>query len=106
MAREEFEDQDPENLNEELLEEGEGEEEEKEPSGAPGWFISVGVHSLFALIFYYAVWATTQETVELPPMKVTTIDPPPKKEEKKELDRQLDATVEINVASEANVAAP
>ncbi len=104
MAREEFEDQDPENLNEELLEEGE--EEEKEPSGAPGWFISIGVHSLFALIFYYAVWATTQEEVELPPMKVTTIDPPPKKEEKKELDRQLEATVEINVASEANVAAP
>jgi len=104
MAREEFEDQEPE--NEELLEEGEGEQEEKEPSGAPGWFISVGVHSLFALIFYYAVWATTQETVELPPMKVTTIDPPPKKEEKKELERQLDAKVEINVASEANVAAP
>ncbi len=102
MAREEFEDQEAE--NEELLEEGE--EEEKEPSGAPGWFISVGVHSLFALIFYYAVWATTQETVELPPMKVTTIDPPPKKEEKKELERQLDTTVEINVASEANVAAP
>ena len=49
MAREEFEDQDPENLNEELLEEGEGEEDEKEPSGAPGWFISIGVHSLFAI---------------------------------------------------------
>jgi hypothetical protein len=105
MARDELEDQDPENLNEELLE-GEGEEEEKEPSGAPGWFISVGVHSLFALIFYYAVWATQEEQTELPPMKVTTIDPPPKKEEKKDLERQLETTVEINVASEADVAAP
>jgi hypothetical protein len=105
MARDELEDQDPENLNEELLE-GEGEEEEeKEPSGAPGWFISVGVHSLFALI-YYAVWATHEEDTELPPMKVTTIDPPPKKEEKKDLERQLETTVEINVASEADVAAP
>lgn len=107
MAREEFNEQEPENLNEEeLLEEGEGEEEQKEPSGAPGWFISIGVHSLFALIFYYAVWTTMEEDTELPPMKVTTIDPPPKKEEKKDLERQLETTVEINVASEADVAAP
>jgi hypothetical protein len=103
MAREEFEDQDPENLDEELLE---GEEEEKEPSGAPGWFISIGVHSLFALIFYYAVWTTMEEDTELPPMKVTTIDPPPKKEEKKDLERNIENTVEINVANEADVAAP
>lgn len=105
MAREEFEDQDPENLDEELLE-GEGEEEDKEPSGAPGWFISIGVHSLFALIFYYAVWATAEQDTELPPMKVTTIDPPPKKEEKKDLERNIENTVEINVAAEADVAAP
>jgi hypothetical protein len=84
----------------------EGEEEDKQPSGAPGWFISIGVHSLFALIFYYAVWSTMEEDTELPPMKVTTIDPPPKKEEKKDLERQLETTVEINVASEADVAAP
>jgi hypothetical protein len=107
MAREEMQDQDPENLNEELLEGEEGqEEEEKQPSGAPGWFISIGVHSLFALICYYAVWTTMAEETELPPMKVTTIDPPPKKEEKKDLDRQLETTVEINVATEAEVAAP
>ncbi len=105
MAREEFEDQKPEDLEEELLE-GEGEEEDKEPSGAPGWFISIGVHSLFALIFYYAVWATAEEDTELPPMKVTTIDPPPKKEEKKDLERNIENTVEINVATEADVAAP
>ena len=106
MAREEFEDQDPENLNEEELLEGEGEEEDKEPSGAPGWFISVGVHALFMLICYYAVWATMEEETELPPMKVTTIDPPPKKEEKKDLERNIENTVEINVANEADVAAP
>jgi len=105
MARDEMKDQDPENLNEELLE-GEGEEEDKEPSGAPGWFISIGVHSLFALIFFYTVWATAEDDTELPPMKVTTIDPPPKKEEKKDLERQLENTVEINVATEADVAAP
>ncbi len=105
MAREEFEDQKPEDMEEELLE-GEGEEEEKEPSAAPGWFISIGVHSLFALIFYYAVWATAEEKIELPPMKVTTIDPPPKPVEKKDLERNIENKVEINVATEADVAAP
>ena len=102
MAAEQFDDQ---NVNEdELLEEG-AEEERKEPSGAPGWFISVAVHSLFALIFYYAVSASKEEVVELPPMKVTQIEAPPKVEEKKE-DRALEAAVEINVATTAEVAAP
>jgi len=92
---------------EEIIEDGEDQDsEQKESSGAPGWFISVGVHCLFALIFYYAVWATAEEDAELPPMKVTTIEPPPKKDEKKELERQLETTVEINVAAEADVAAP
>jgi hypothetical protein len=106
MAREEFEDQDPENLNEEELLEGEGEEEDKEPSGIGGWFISIGVHSLVLLIFGYMVYAQSVEETELPPMKVTTIDPPPKKEEKKDLERNIENQVEINVANEADVAAP
>ena len=102
MAAQEFDDQ---NVNEdELLEEGAA-EEQKEPSGAPGWFISVAVHSLFALIFYYAVWGSKEEVVELPPMKVTQMEAPPKKEEKKE-DRALDAKFEISVATTDEVAAP
>lgn len=76
------------------------------PSGAVGWMISVGVHALFALIFFYAVWSVREDETELPPMKVTTIDPPPKQEDRKDLERQIDTTVEINVTSEADVAAP
>ncbi len=108
MSREEFDDQKAELSEEELLEgeEQEGEEEDKEPNGAIGWFISIGMHALFGLIFYYAVFAAKEKDQELPPMRVTTIDPPPKKDEKKDLERQIENKVEINVATEADVAAP
>jgi hypothetical protein len=107
MAREELEDPNADNLSEEeLLEEGAEEEENKEPSAAPGWFISVGVHALFALIFWYVVFGIAKEEPELPPMKVATIDPPPKKEEKKELVRDIDQKVDLNVTAEDNVVAP
>jgi hypothetical protein len=99
----------PQNPNEvpedELLEEGEGEEEDRQPSGAPAWFISVAVHALFALIFWAVVFAAREPETELPPMKVTTIDPPPKKEEKKELQRDIENKVDLNVA-EADAVAP
>ena len=105
MSRDDIQDQDPENLNEELLE-GEGEEEQKEPNGAGGWFISVGVHLLFGLIFWYVVFGIKNQEQELPPLKVTTIEPPPKKEEKKDLERDVDTKVDINIETVADVAAP
>jgi hypothetical protein len=89
----------------ELLEEGEGEEEDRQPSGAPAWFISVAVHALFALIFWAVVFAAREPETELPPMKVTTIDPPPKKEEKKDIQRDIENKVDLNVA-EADAVAP
>jgi len=99
----------PENPDEvpedELLEEGEGEEEDRQPSGAPAWFISVAVHALFALIFWAVVFAAREPETELPPMKVTTIDPPPKKEEKKDIQRDIENKVDLNVA-EADAVAP
>jgi len=74
---------------------------------APGWLISIGVHLLVALIFWYAVWAVTKEEIELPPMRVTAIDPPPPKpDEKRELERTVDKEVEINVTTEAETSAP
>jgi hypothetical protein len=96
---------------EEVLSDDDGEDEDEDDAETlwaqtPGWFISVGVHLLFALIFWYAVWAVTEEEVELPPMQVATIDPPPRPDEKRELERTVDTQVEINVATEAEVAAP
>jgi hypothetical protein len=102
-----YDDQNAELTDEELLEGEEGQQEEKEePKGTIGWFISLGMHALFGLMFYYAVFAAKEEEKELPPIRVTTIDPPPKKEEKKDLERNIENKVEINVASESDVAAP
>ena len=116
MSSNEFDEQKDRASEEEVLEgeellDGEEQEEQeekddKEPNGAIGWFISIGMHALFALIFYYAVFAAKEKDQELPPMRVTTIDPPPKKEDKKDLERTIDNKVEINVATEADVAAP
>jgi hypothetical protein len=85
----------------------EDEDEERETwAGASGWAISVGAHLLAALIFWYAVWAVAEEDIELPPMRVTAIDPPPKPEEKREIERAVDKEVELNVTTEAETTAP
>lgn len=81
-------------------------DDHKPRSGVTGWVISAGVHGLLFLLFGALVWIAKAEEVELPPMHVINIDPPPKVEEKKNLERTLDNKVEINVATEAEVAAP
>ncbi len=96
----------PDDLLDENEDEGDEQDDDSVWAQAPGWLISVGVHLLFALIFWYAVWAVVKVEAELPPMRTATIDPPPKVEEKRELERTVEAQVEINVATEAEVAAP
>ena len=77
-----------------------------ESRGAPGWFISVGVHCLFGLLFYCAVWATVKEEVELPPGKMTIMDPPAKIEEKRDIERKLDTELVLNTVPEDSPVAP
>ena len=105
MSQEELPENPDEVPEDELLEEGAEEEDNRQPSGAPAWFISVAVHALFALIFWAVVFAAREPETELPPMKVTTIDPPPKKEEKKDQERAIENKVDLNVA-EADTQAP
>ncbi len=90
---------------EELEGEGEEEDDHKAGSGIAGWPISLAIHGLVALIFCYIVFAAHKDEEELAPMRVTTMDPPPKKEEKKE-QRDVEAKVDVNVETVADVAAP
>ena len=101
QVQRQMEGQDPEEL------EGEAEEEDehKVGTGIAGWPISLAVHGLVALIFCYIVFAAHKDDEELAPMRVTTMDPPPKKEEKKE-QRDVEAKVDVNVETVADVAAP
>lgn len=80
--------------------------DDRPSSGVFGWIISGGVHLLMMLLFGMLVWATQDKETDLPPMRVTHIDPPPKVEEKKNLEKTIDNQVEINVATESNTAAP
>jgi hypothetical protein len=80
--------------------------DDRRGGGIFGWLISGSLHLLVLALFGMLVWAVQEEETELPPMRVTSIDPPPKQEEKKNLERALETTVEINVATEAAVAAP
>lgn len=82
------------------------EDDDRRGGGVVGWMISGGLHLLILLLFGMLVWAVREDDTELPPMRVTTIDPPPTQEEKKNLERAVENQVEINVATEANVAAP
>jgi hypothetical protein len=104
MAKHDHDDlNDDAQIDEILIEE---DSEDRRSSGVFGWIISGGVHLLMMLLFGMMVWMTHEEETELPPMRVTTIEPPPKQEEKKNLEKTIDNQVEINVATEANVAAP
>ena len=105
MTSEAYDENHNENINETAINDG-GQESNEKSSGAPGWFISVAVHSLFGLIFYCAVWATVQPEIERPPYIPHSIDPPAKIVEKKPLARSLDPMVEVKITAEAEVAAP
>ena len=72
----------------------------------PGWYISVGVHLLFALIFWCAVWGVTKTEIKLPPMLVTAIDAPPEPEEKRKEERASDTEAELPLTTEAEIATP
>ncbi len=99
--------QQPDDLPDEIIEEVIEDADDDQPkSGAVGWIISAGVHLLLFLLFSAMVWLVKAEETELPPMRVTAIDPPPKKEEKKDLERAIDNQVDLNVATEAESPAP
>jgi len=74
----------------------------RQPSGMPAWFISGGVHILFALIFWAVVFATREQEIDLPPLKVVTLEPPPKKESTTHVD--IETKADLNVSEDNNQA--
>ena len=75
------------------------------PSNMSGYLISAVAHGVFAAFFYFAVWATMEKPINLPPMRVIRTDPPPKVEEKIE-PRSLEKIPEINIPIQTEVASP
>jgi hypothetical protein len=104
MANQDYEDQNDEVLDEEQLE---GEEEEsKKGNGWAGWLISGTFHILLLFIMWGIYWVVKDPDTETPPVRVATIDPPPKKEEKPKTERTLETKVELDVEADADKPAP
>ncbi len=105
MADQDHDDQtDEELLNEEQLE---GEEDgERANSGWAGWVISGAFHALMLLIMAGIYWAIKSPEQEIPPVRVATIEPPPKKEDRPKTERTLETKVELDVPNESDKPAP
>ncbi len=102
---EDYQDQNDELLDEEQME-GEEEEGRKASNGWTGWLISFSFHALLILLLSGVYWLVKEPDTDTPPVRVATIEPPPKKEEKPKQDRQLETTVELDVAAEADKPSP
>src|ERR1043165_3666172 len=87
--------------------EGEPEEQNEVKKAVPAWIISVVVHMVVLGLLSLIITAT-QEVFEEPPIKTTSLPPPPKIEEKKlerdikQTDMPLDVEVESDKPSPVN----
>ena len=106
MSSNDHEPQDDGQAGEVIIEDAEGDDSNTKGRGVAGWAISLGIHLLFALIFWYVVFGIKADEAELPPLKVTVIEPPPKEEKKKDLERDVEQKIDINIDNVADVAAP
>ncbi len=93
-------------LVDDQLEGSESEEGERRNAGWAGWVISAAFHALMLLIMAGIYWAIKQPEQEVPPVRVATIEPPPKKEDKPKTERTLETKVELDVPNESDKPAP
>jgi hypothetical protein len=100
MANDDIDDQNDELLDEEQLE---GEEEgQKKPAGWAGWVISFCFHTLQIFLMASIYFLVAPPEVDVPPVRVATIEPPPKKEEKPKEERTLQTEVQLDVEAESD----
>jgi len=97
MANQDYDDPNDEELLDEEQLEGEEDQGKKGSLGWTGWLISGGFHALMLLIMMGIYWVVKEPVSETPPVRVVTIDPPPKKEEKPKMERQLETKVTLDV---------
>jgi hypothetical protein len=104
MANDQFEDEEP--IDEELDGQPEDEEPPKPAGGWQGWLISGSLHALILVSMLFVVYAAHKIETEPPPVRIATIEPPQKKEEKPKENRTLETTVELDVTAESDKPSP
>jgi hypothetical protein len=94
------------NQDQDLDAEEQGLEQEQDArsmaAGWAGWVISFCFHALLILLMASIYFLVKEPEVDVPPVRVATIEPPPKKEEKPKEERSLETTVELDVQAESD----
>ncbi|MBA3709556.1 MAG: hypothetical protein H0W83_12140 [Planctomycetes bacterium] len=74
--------------------------------GWVGWLISAAIHALLILAMASIYFLVVPPPVDVPPVRVATIEPPPKPTEKPKPDRTLEQQVELDVVAESETPSP
>ncbi|MBA3707640.1 MAG: terpene cyclase/mutase family protein [Planctomycetes bacterium] len=80
----------------------EEEDDRRQGSGWAGWLISFTFHALLIGLMTTIYFLVKPPDVDVPPVRVATIEPPPKKEEKPKEERTLETTVELDVQADSD----
>jgi hypothetical protein len=67
-----------------------------------GWAISGAMHALLIALMASVYFLVGKPDIDVPPVRIATIEPPPKKEEKPKVDRTLQAEVLLEVEAESD----
>jgi hypothetical protein len=84
----------------------EPEDVKKRGGGWVGWLISAAAHLLLIALLSTIYYFVSPPESDVPPVRVATIEPPPKKEEKPKPERTLETQIELEVVAEADVPSP
>ncbi|MBA3708349.1 MAG: terpene cyclase/mutase family protein [Planctomycetes bacterium] len=71
-------------------------------AGWAGWAISFCFHTLLIALMASIYFLVTVPEVDVPPVRVATIEPPPKKEEKPKEERTLQTEIQLEVEAESD----
>ncbi|MBA2482705.1 MAG: terpene cyclase/mutase family protein [Planctomycetes bacterium] len=74
--------------------------------GWAGWLISVGFHLALIGVMSSIYFLVSVPEVDLPPVRIATIEPPPTPRETPKPERSLDVQVELEATSEAEIPTP
>jgi hypothetical protein len=75
-------------------------------TGWIGWLISAGAHLVLIVLMASIYYLVAPPEVDVPPVRLTTIEAPPQKEEKPKPERTLETQVMLEVAAESETPNP
>ncbi|MBA3710779.1 MAG: hypothetical protein H0W83_18395, partial [Planctomycetes bacterium] len=81
-------------------------ESRKRAVGWVGWFISSGIHLMLIALLSMVYFLVKAPELDLPPVRLAVIEPPPKPQDRPKPDRTLETQVELDVVAESDTPSP